>query len=564
MFKLKISGQGSERIQEFNKSTIFIGRSQENDLVLPVPSVSKRHARLLIKDGRYVIMDLGSTNGTFINGKQINGPVVVRPNDIINIGEYEIVLISSASKPVTAEIKQKTAPPPMPHQSATHQIGARRPDVQTPQKQSPKQQNQEIISAFKREVHSRLIEAMDLRRLDISKLKEDELYERTREKITEIVEHLQSEGKFPSEANKAQIISEIVDEALGLGPLEEFIADKSVTEIMVNGARQIYIERDGKLYLTDKTFSSDHAVMGAIERIIAPLGRRIDESSPLVDARLKDGSRVNAIIPPLAIKGPTITIRKFRKDKLTMDDLIKSNTISPEMVEFLKVCVFYRKNILISGGTGSGKTTTLNALSEFISNDERIITVEDAAELQLKQEHWVQLESRPPNIEGKGQITIRDLVRNCLRMRPDRIIVGECRGGEALDMLQAMNTGHDGSLTTVHANSPRDALSRLETMVLMAGIDLPVRAIREQVSSAINIILHQSRFSDGSRKVTHISEITGMEGDIITMQDIFVFKQQGYDENGRVLGEFVSTGFIPKFYDELRQRGVELDLSIFK
>ncbi|MGB9600869.1 MAG: CpaF family protein, partial [Myxococcota bacterium] len=358
--------------------------------------------------------------------------------------------------------------------------------------------------------------------------------------------------------------SEIVDEALGLGPLEEFIADKSVTEIMVNGARQIYIERDGKLYLTDKTFSSDQAVMGVIERIIAPLGRRIDESSPLVDARLKDGSRVNAIIPPLAIKGPTITIRKFRKDKLTMDDLIRSNTISPEMVEFLKVCVFYRRNILISGGTGSGKTTTLNALSEFISNDERIITVEDAAELQLRQEHWVQLESRPPNIEGKGQITIRDLVRNCLRMRPDRIIVGECRGGEALDMLQAMNTGHDGSLTTVHANSPRDALARLETMVLMAGIDLPVKAIREQVSSAINIILHQSRFSDGSRKVTHISEITGMEGDIITMQDIFLFKQQGYDENGRVLGEFVATGFIPRFYDELRQRGIELDLSIFK
>jgi pilus assembly protein CpaF len=333
---------------------------------------------------------------------------------------------------------------------------------------------------------------------------------------------------------------------------------------MVNGAKQIYIERDGKLYLTGKTFSSDQAVMGVIERIIAPLGRRIDESSPLVDARLKDGSRVNAIIPPLAIKGPTITIRKFRKDKLSMDDLIKAGTISPEMVEFLKVCVFFRKNILISGGTGSGKTTTLNALSEFIPNDERIITVEDAAELQLKQEHWVQLESRPPNIEGKGQITIRDLVRNCLRMRPDRIIVGECRGGEALDMLQAMNTGHDGSLTTVHANSPRDALSRIETMVLMAGIEIPVRAIREQISSAINILIHQSRFSDGSRKITHISEITGMEGDIITMQDIFLFKQQGYDENGRVLGEHVPTGFIPKFYDELRQRGIELDLSIFK
>ncbi|MCX7945131.1 MAG: ATPase, T2SS/T4P/T4SS family [Deltaproteobacteria bacterium] len=562
MFKLKIIGQGVEKIQELNKTSIFIGRAQENDLILAVPSVSKRHARMLIKDGRYVIMDVGSTNGTFVNGKQINGPVVVKPNDIISIGEYEIVLLPPTHKASSDDIKQRTPPPPPPIPPA--QKNTKIPSASMPQKPPSKAPNEEIISAFKREVHSRLIEAMDLKRLDLSKLGESELYERTREKIREIVELLQREGQFPSGADKSQIIQEIVDEALGLGPLEEFIADKTVTEIMVNGAKQIYIERDGKLYLTDKTFSSDQAVMGAIERIIAPLGRRIDESSPLVDARLKDGSRVNAIIPPLAIKGPTITIRKFRKDKLTMDDLIRSNTISEEMVEFLKVCVFYRKNILISGGTGSGKTTTLNALSEFIPNDERIITVEDAAELQLKQEHWVQLESRPPNIEGKGQITIRDLVRNCLRMRPDRIIVGECRGGEALDMLQAMNTGHDGSLTTIHANSPRDALSRLETMVLMAGIDIPVRAIREQVSSAINIILHQARFSDGSRKVTHISEITGMEGDIITMQDIFVFKQQGYDENGRVLGEFVATGFIPKFYDELRQRGIELDLSIFK
>jgi len=562
MFKLKIVGQGRERIEEFNKTTIFVGRAQENDLVLPVPSVSKRHARFLIKDGRYVLMDLGSTNGTFVNGKQISGPVVVKPGDQISIGEFELNLIHIQPKPVTAELKPKS-PPPVPKAPPSPPVKNIRPPSSAPIK-TIGQENQEIISAFKREVHQRLIEAMDLKRLDINKLGESELYDRTREKIREIVESLDEAGGFPVDADKDQIISEIVDEALGLGPLEEFIADKSVTEIMVNGARQIYIEREGKLYLTGKTFSSDHAVMGAIERIIAPLGRRIDESSPLVDARLKDGSRVNAIIPPLAIKGPTITIRKFRKDKLTMDDLIGSGTISPEMVEFLKVCVFYRKNILISGGTGSGKTTTLNALSEFISDNERIITVEDAAELQLKQAHWVQLESRPPNIEGKGQITIRDLVRNCLRMRPDRIIVGECRGGEALDMLQAMNTGHDGSLTTVHANSPRDALSRLETMVLMAGIELPVKAIREQVSSAINIILHQSRFSDGSRKVTHISEITGMEGDIITMQDIFVFKQQGYDENQKVLGEFVPTGFIPKFYDELRQRGIELDLSMFK
>lgn len=544
MFRLRIVGQGKERTQEFAKGTIFIGRSQENDLVLPVPSVSKRHARLLIKEGRYVLMDLGSTNGTFVNGRQINGPVVVRPNDIIGVGDYELSLLPDAQRASPRQATMPLEPPP--------------------RVEAVKRENVEKVSAFKREVHKRLIEAMDLKRLDINKLGESELYDRTRQKVTEIVVDMERAGEFVVGANKDQIISDIVDEALGLGPLEEFIADKTVTEIMVNGPGQIYIEREGRLYLTDKTFSSDHAVMSVIERIIAPLGRRIDESSPLVDARLKDGSRVNAIIPPLSIKGPSITIRKFRKDKLTMEDLVNSGTISWEMVEFLKMCVFYRRNILISGGTGSGKTTTLNALSEFISNSERIITVEDAAELQLKQQHWVQLESRPPNIEGKGQITIRDLVRNCLRMRPDRIIVGECRGGEALDMLQAMNTGHDGSLTTVHANSPRDALARLETMVLMAGMDLPVRAIREQVSSAINIILHQARFSDGSRKVTHISEITGMEGDIITMQDIFLFRQEGYDESGKVLGEFIATGFIPKFYDELRQRGIEVDLSIFK
>jgi pilus assembly protein CpaF len=305
-------------------------------------------------------------------------------------------------------------------------------------------------------------------------------------------------------------------------------------------------------------------VLGVIERIVAPIGRRIDESSPLVDARLKDGSRVNAIIPPLALKGPCITIRKFKRDKLQVSDLIKYKSITPQMAEFLEMCVKAHKNVVISGGTGSGKTTLLNVVSSFIQDDERIVTVEDAAELQLTQDHWVQLESRPPNLEGKGAITIRDLVKNCLRMRPDRIIVGECRAGEALDMLQAMNTGHDGSLTTLHANTPRDALARLETMVLMAGMDLPVKAIREQIASAVHMIVQQTRFSDGSRRVTYISEVSGMEVDIVTMQDIFYFKQEGFSEEGKVRGRYVATGFVPRFYDDLQRRGIPVNMGIFR
>jgi pilus assembly protein CpaF len=301
-----------------------------------------------------------------------------------------------------------------------------------------------------------------------------------------------------------------------------------------------------------------------VERIVAPIGRRIDESSPMVDARLKDGSRVNAIIPPLALKGPCITIRKFKRDALRIEDLIKYKTVTPQMAEFIEMCVKAKRNIVISGGTGSGKTTTLNVVSSFIPEDERIITVEDAAELQLRQEHWVQLESRPPNLEGKGAITIRDLVKNCLRMRPERIVVGECRSGEALDMLQAMNTGHDGSLTTLHANTPRDALARMETLVLMAGMDLPVKAIREQIASAVHMIIQQTRFNDGTRKVAYITEISGMEVDIITLQDIFYFKQEGFTEDGKVRGRYVATGFVPRFYDELQRRGIPVNMGIFR
>jgi pilus assembly protein CpaF len=413
-------------------------------------------------------------------------------------------------------------------------------------------------------VHERLLRALDLRRVNVEAMGDDELRTRTRTAVSEIVTAMASAGELPEGSDAEALIDEVVNEAVGLGPLEALLQDDTINEILVNGAAKIYVERRGKIELTDYHFSSDQAVLGVIERIVAPLGRRIDESSPMVDARLKDGSRVNAIVPPLSLRGPILTIRKFTREPLLIDDLVVAGTLTGEMAEFLETCVRARKNIIISGGTGSGKTTTLNVLSSFIPVEERIITIEDAAELKLDQEHVVSLESRPANIEGKGAITIRDLVRNALRMRPDRIVVGECRGGEALDMLQAMNTGHDGSITTVHANGPRDALSRLETMVLMSGMELPVRAIRDQIASAVDIIVQQARFADGSRRITHISEITGMEGDVISMQDIFVFEQKGLDATGKVVGAFRPTGVIPRFFESLGAIGVKADLHIFQ
>jgi len=362
---------------------------------------------------------------------------------------------------------------------------------------------------------------------------------------------------------KDQVTREILDELLGFGPLQVYLDDPEISEVMVNGPKKVYIEKKGKIIKTNVEFPNDEAVLHIIDKIIMPLGRRIDADSPTVDARLPDGSRVNAVIPPVAIDGPSITIRKFQKDKLSMENLIKLGTVTETMSEFIKVCVRSRLNIVISGGTGSGKTTLLNILSGFIPEDERIVTIEDAAELSLQQDHVVRMETKSANIDGKGAVTIRDLVRNSLRMRPDRIVVGEVRGGEALDMLQAMNTGHDGSLTTLHANSPRDAMSRLETLVLMAGMELPLKVIREQASAAIDLIVQQSRFKDGSRKIVSITEIAGMEGDTVVMTDIFKFQQTGVDENGKIMGELKPTGIRPLFYPRIEAAGFKLGPEVF-
>ena len=382
--------------------------------------------------------------------------------------------------------------------------------------------------------------------------------------INNYIQEVLEENPFAiGRGDRSKLVSDIKDEMLGLGPLEVLRKDETITEIMINGPKQIFVEKLGKLTLSSVQFHDDDHLMNIIERILSPLGRRIDESSPLVDARLDDGSRVNIIIPPLSLVGPCVTIRKFSKKPLTVENLINFGTLSREMADFLKACVKARLNILVSGGTGSGKSTTLNVLSSFIPENERIVTIEDASEIQLQQEHVVTLESRPPNIAGKGAITIRDLVKNALRMRPDRIIVGEVRAGEALDMLQAMNTGHDGSLTTAHANTPRDALRRMETMVLMAGFELPVRAIREQVASAIDLIIQQSRIKDGSRKITYITEIQGMEGDTVTTQDLFKYEHERMDENGKSVGRFVSSGLQPAFLDKFTVNGVEIP-AVFK
>lgn len=546
---------GGQRTVPLEAERVIVGKREDCQIVLAKPNVSRQHCEILLRGGKHIVRDMGSSNGTLVNGTKIEGPVYLVDGTEIEVGDYVLTYLDGAEAPAPAPPEPKPAgtakreAPPAPEAPAKAAEPERADGVKV------------IPSELKKKIHRALLIHREIRALDMTLSKDAE----TREKVERITDELIAKfaTDIPEWVDKAVLKKEIIDEALGLGPLEDLLADDAVSEIMVNAWNKIYIERKGHITLSEKQYTDNESVVNCIQRILSPIGRRIDESSPMVDGRLKDGSRVNAIIQPLAISGPTLTIRKFMKKRLGVADLVKFGSLTPGMGDFLKICVESHKNMVISGGTGSGKTTLLNVLGSFIGPDERIVTVEDSAELKLPQEHVISLESKPPNIEGQGAIPIRKLVINCLRMRPDRIVVGECRGGEAFDMLQAMNTGHDGSLTTLHANTPRDAIARLENMVLMAGMDLPQRAIREQIASAVHLIVQQSRLRDGSRRVTYITEVTGMESGIITLQDIFIYKQTGYTREGKIIGSYVATGVVPKFYDDLRERGIKLDMKIF-
>lgn len=494
---LELHYQNGNKQQQSYSLPLLIGKETGNHLLLAGWRVSKQHARLFVEGQAVYLEDFGSLHGTFVNGKRISryGPIHVA--DQIVIGPCLLV------------VKQIDDPISIPTLTLN--------DVQdlTP----PVMMAAPLL--LQKRLHQQLVSALDLRRKDIEELSDHDLRQQASLHLAQILE----QEKLDLNINQTELLRTVIDEAIGLGPIERLLEQDDISEIMVNGHRQIFIERQGKCELSSYVFSSESALLAVIDRIVSPLGRRIDDSSPMVDARLKDGSRVNAVIAPIAIHGPCLTIRKFSRHRLNLDDLLQFQALSSAMAQFLKTAVKYKKNILVAGGTGSGKTTLLNILSNYIPSTERVITIEDAAELQLQQGNLVSLEARPINSEGKGLITIRDLVRNALRMRPDRIVVGECRGAEAFDMLAAMNTGHEGSLTTLHANSPRDALARLETLILMAGMDLPLVAVREHIASAIQLIVQQTRLSDGRRVISSISEITGIESGRIQIQDLFTFDQ---------------------------------------
>ncbi|MGE4564585.1 MAG: ATPase, T2SS/T4P/T4SS family [Victivallaceae bacterium] len=558
---------------QLDNGAYLVGSGEDCHITFARPEISRHHAQFIVRDGKLTVMDLGSSNGTYSDGTQLfaHEPYEIPAGHSIELGKVSVLVKAppvAAPAPAPVAAAPAATAPVTPAPSGANAVAFDTGKDAYGKERIPllrisgvTDEDRPLLQEIKKLAHRELLSRLNLKKLAVSGITGKDLENKAAETIREILSQLAV--PLPPSATVALLEKELVQEAIGLGPLEYLLEIENITEIMVNGPNNVYVERGGVLFRTDTAFADDNQVLSAIERIVSPLGRRIDESSPMVDARLPDGSRVNAIIPPLSLVGPSITIRKFSRKPLEAADLVRFGSISNDIIQFLDVCVAVRKNILISGGTGSGKTTLLNVLSSFIPNRERIVTIEDAAELQLHQEHLVRLESRPPNVEGRGEINIRDLVRNSLRMRPDRIVVGECRGGEALDMLQAMNTGHDGSLTTIHANTPRDALSRLETLVLMAGFDLPLRAIREQIASAINIVVQISRERDGSRKLTHVSEITKMEGEVITMQDLFVFEQTGWDRDNRIVGRYRATGGVPTFLEEIERAKLPLDIGIF-
>ena len=549
-----------------------LGRHSESNIVLSGAGISRHHARLVQANGMLFIEDVGSSGGTYVNGERIEAMTPLEENDIVAIGDNTLRIQDAASEgDAAAEIPAEPASPepiaetpaPQPPPPPPAPVAPPSPEVNNflDEFKNATLLYEDAIMELTKQIHTDILERLNLTQgtLDV---KNDETMDRVSHVMDQILRERRHE--IPSRIPLDTFRQALMDELIGYGPISPVLRSSRVSEIMINGPDHVFVESKGKIFESGIRFFSEQHLLSIVQRIVEPLGRHVDEASPMVDARLPDGSRVNAIIPPLALQGASVTIRKFSEKKLTTDDLIKFGSMTPEMALFLEEAVRSRQNILVSGGTGSGKTTLLNVLSLFIPKGERVITVEDSAELKLDHPNLVSLEARPANIEGKGRITIRDLVINTLRMRPDRIIVGECRGAEALDMLQAMNTGHDGSLTTAHANNPRDALTRLENMVMMAGFDLPSKAIREQIASALDLIVQQTRLPDGSRKIIQISEVTGREGDVILLQDIFTFNQTGMDKDGKVQGYHSATGNIPVFIEELRQSGrLKLDMSVF-
>ena len=552
--RLNIESGGKSRMVEIPENSVLsLGRLESSDIVLNDMAVSRRHATILSNGGECFIEDNASTAGTWINGEKILGRRKISNSDKIKIGSFEItVSMPERGQPVAGRII------PLP-ENAPQNSSSRMPlyDVQT-----STEMYSDIMLELARTVQSRVLEILNMSGTSANKISAEAMKPKVEDALEQILREIRH--RIPSGIQIEKFRAVLMDDLIGFGPLSPLLRDPDISEIMINGPDNIFIESKGIQYRTAVRFNGESHLQSIIQRIVEPLGRHIDAASPMVDARLDDGSRVNAVIPPLSLDGSLVTIRKFASKKLTDDDLIKFGSLNRPMALFLKEAVRSRQNILVSGGTGSGKTTLLNILSQFIPEKERVITVEDSAELKLSHENLCRLEARPANIEGQGRVTIRDLVINTLRMRPDRIIVGECRGAEALDMLQAMNTGHDGSMTTCHANNPRDALSRLENMVMMAGFELPSSAIREQIASAINLIVQQTRMPDGSRKIVKITEVCGRENNTILLQDIFSYEQEGYDENFKVVGRHTATGNIPRFIEELRQSGdLKLDMSVF-